>query len=887
MRITYLCLKNFASVFTGMKKRKVEIDLSKSKNRVILLVGGNGSGKTSILSNLHPFATPGNMDVRNSDDPILKGEDGYKEIHLINGDNKYIIKHHYIQSKTGRNIKSFFSKNGVELNPNGLVTSFKELVELELGLELNYLKLLRLGSNVTGFIDEKASERKNFSSELLSDIDIYTQFYKKINDDSKFLKATLKSISDKIEKLKILDENDIKTKISNLENKLNELINKKDELQSIKWKLVGSINTIIPEGIDSFLSLLEEDERKYKYLVKEIKMLEDKLNKMDIIIIGSIDKEIKRLEKQIADAEGTLSNNKNMIEFYFRQLESYYKQRDDKTNNLKYLASEYEYSKLNDMYLELHRRKEGLDKTYKDYVPKCSKEDLLSALGVVQEIDKIISRVNDFGHNEVTNVINLFMDNRNVDVYVKNELKKIDVLINKKKIELVKNTKGENVSNLYVIFKPPRCQHDTCPYIEFYNEINCTDNMTGTNIEKEIKNLEDKYERISSMSEISKNIDYILLLINSNKDLIKRLPVDIFNIKNILSSIKSGKPFYDEEYITNLISIIEEYEEYISIKDKIKELKKEIYFIEKNMSSLELLQKELETVNIEIYNIESNIKKMKDENKQIEENLQELGFLKELYIIHKDTEDIIEEKQNILKELEISIISRQDIKLKASESIDKVRELDKEISTYDIEIKNIQNEINDNQFKLKDFISLNDEKKLLEDKFDDINILKEALSTNKGIPLLFIQLYFKNTKLIVNNLLDTIYKGDLEIDDFEITDKEFKIPYIKNGIRVNDVVMSSQGERSFISIALSFALIIQSLKNYNIMLLDEIDATLDQNNRYLFLSILEKQIESIGAEQVFLITHNNMFDNYPVDLILTSDVEIDNFKSMNVIYKAR
>jgi len=886
MRITYLCLKNFASVFTGMKKKKIEIDLTKSKNRVILLVGCNGSGKTSILSNLHPFAYPGSMDVRNSDDPILNGEDGYKEIHLVNDEDKYVIKHHYIQTKTGRSIKSFFSKNGVELNPNGLVSSFTELVELELGLEQNYLKLLRLGSNVIGFIDEKASERKNFSSRLLSDIDIYTQFYKKINDDSKILKATLKSIGDKIEKLKIIDENDIKTRITALENTLNEYMKKKDELQSTKWKIEGSMNAIIPEGIDSFLSSFEEDERNYKYLIREINTLKEKINKMNIIIVGDIEKEIKNIEKELTIAESTITNNKNMIDFYFKQLESYYKQRDDKKNNLKYLASDYEYSKLNDMYLDLHKRKNELDKKYKDYVPKCNKDDLLLALGLLQEIEKIVNKINEFGHNEVITTINLFLDGCNVESYVKNELKKIDSQINRKKIEHVKNTKGENVNYLYVIFQPSECKVSNCPYMEFYNEINNM-NTPSNNIEKDIKSLEDKYEKIASMGDIAKNIDYILFSINSNKELIKRLPDDLFNITNILESIKTRKPLYNENYITNLISVLEEYEEYITLKDKIKELKKEITFIEKNMNSLELIQKELETLDNEIYNIETNINKLKDENKKIEGRLQEFNSLKEIYIIYKETEDIIKEKRNTLKDLEKAIFNKQEIKQKINISINEIKELDKEIAAIDNEIKNVQNEITNNKFKLKDFITLNDEKKMLEEKFDDINILREALSTNKGIPLLFIQLYFKNTKMIVNNLLDTIYKGELEIDDFEITDKEFRIPYIKNGIRVSDVVLSSQGERSFISIALSFALIIQSLKKYNIMLLDEIDATLDQTNRYLFLSILEKQMESIGAEQVFLITHNNMFDNYPVDLILTSDVEIDNFKNMNIVFKAR
>ena len=101
-----------------------------------------------------------------------------------------------------------------------------------------------------------------------------------------------------------------------------------------------------------------------------------------------------------------------------------------------------------------------------------------------------------------------------------------------------------------------------------------------------------------------------------------------------------------------------------------------------------------------------------------------------------------------------------------------------------------------------------------------------------------------------------------------------------------DITYASQGERSFLSLALSLALIIQTLDKYNIMLLDEVDATLDTKNRRHFIDILEKLIVRTNSEQIFMITHNNMFDNYPVDVVMTGDVDIDNFKNVNIIWKA-
>jgi len=71
--------------------------------------------------------------------------------------------------------------------------------------------------------------------------------------------------------------------------------------------------------------------------------------------------------------------------------------------------------------------------------------------------------------------------------------------------------------------------------------------------------------------------------------------------------------------------------------------------------------------------------------------------------------------------------------------------------------------------------------------------------------------------------------------------------------------------------------------------LDEIDGPLDPGNRSKFIDILDQQIDKLGIEQVFIISHNNAFDASPMDLILLkgNTVDTDNksfMENKNIIF---
>jgi predicted ATP-binding protein involved in virulence len=119
MKVLKAIFKNFIGFKDGMGLNEITFDFTNSKNRIILLKGNNGTGKTTFISSLHPFS--GTFDERDS--PIIPDKEGYKELIIKNNDNIYKIVIQYLNNKN----KCYIEKNGTELNLNGNVRSYEEL----------------------------------------------------------------------------------------------------------------------------------------------------------------------------------------------------------------------------------------------------------------------------------------------------------------------------------------------------------------------------------------------------------------------------------------------------------------------------------------------------------------------------------------------------------------------------------------------------------------------------------------------------------------------------------------------------------------------------------------------------------------------------------------
>lgn len=852
MKILNLKMKNFKAIKVAMKSNSIEIDFTKSENKICILIGPNGSGKTTILSHLQPFADVGNLDVRSGEAMIIDGKEGYKELTIDKDGSIYIIKHFYYPHKDkNHSVKSYIEKDGNELNMNGNVTSFKEIIKNELYIEPDYLKLVRLGTNVDSLISLSTSERKNFMSKMLDYIGVYLDLYKSVNTKLRRLDDMISHSIDKEKKLNIIDKDEYQKDIDKLSHNISILEN--------KYMEYNNRLSILKESIKELLSVSELKDMVKEYGKKLLKMKNVIDNNSDILN-SDIDyyySEIDRLTKEKNDKENKLNINNELItkamdynDIIHENIRTYNIQLE------KELGSEKEIERLNKILTDMRGKMNEYLESIENLECKLTKDELSNFIIFLNNSQNMIRNSYDLGKAVVSKVIDLMKHGKNVNNYINKHLIEIDehgsesnsIFINEIISEFYKNESNEILTN---------CKEDTCPAKKLYHQIK---GIISSRLDDKEKKKDETFYHDMKIAYL--NISTILNEFKSYADIINNLPEEIkkfFVIENIYNRISNLDYIFEQEKLNDLLSVLTDKDNY----DKLE--------VEYNNTE-NLLNKFISISNYDI--IKKNIKIW---NEHLHDNEIELREKRKISF------DLKEE----IKEINNTIESYSDITF----TIDKYNEISDNYNKYEKELEKVLNTNDEINTILRDSeltkYTINEDKSRLEKMklnllqyddlrkeikkfnsiYDEMIYVKNSLSSKEGIPLKFIGNYLRNTEEITNELLDIAYDGNIKIEKFDISASEFSIPFINKGVYIPDVKLASQGELSFLSIALSFALISQTLKKYNIMLFDEIDGGLDVRNREKFIAILLNQIDRIKSEQTILISHNNMFTSYPVDIL--------------------
>nr|DAR65090.1 MAG TPA: STRUCTURAL MAINTENANCE OF CHROMOSOMES PROTEIN [Caudoviricetes sp.] len=850
MKILNLTLENFTSIKNGLDANKIFIDFSTTENKICILTGPNGSGKTSILSMLHPFADVGNLDVRSSTNLILNDKDGFKEITMERNGDIYTIQHFYTHHKDkNHSVKSYIKKNGNELNVNGNVTSFKEYVKEELGLESDYLKLIRLGSNVTSLIELTPTERKNFMGKIMDDIGIFLEYYKSVNTKLRQLEEMISHSIDKEKKLGISDKDEYKKEIKDLEKEIEDLNKSYMEYNTKLAIYDNNINNI--EDIDNLRDNLSSTTKVYNKMLNII-------NKKDLLENTNIEyysNKINELNNNINSLKNTHNSNIILIQNSLSRLDTLSNQlREYQIQLSKEENTDREIDSMKNNLNNMRKRLREYEDILGDYKPSVSKEDLERFIVFLKNTQLILNRTYEFGKQAISKVLSLMKNNKNVINYINSHIIDIDDSSDRKTSLFISMISDKfNIGNEEINLN---CDVTECKAMKLMYEIQNI--IKNHNIDD--KNKDESFYR--DMNFVYNNLNTVIPNFSNYKDIIELLPDNIkkdFEVINIFNNIEKMAYIYNEKKMDDLLSIVTEYDNYVNL---LSDYSREESILNKfgNISNSSYLNKVIKDTENFITEENTKIINWRNSNFDITEEIKNLSNDLDVCIDIKDTLERFDEVKLLYEKYNNDYSSYKENK-NNKDSI--TIEMNKLKYIIDNKSNLLQSKvINLEQYKVirKDISNMN---KI----YDDMIFVKNSLSSKQGMPLYFISNYLKNTEEITNELLDIVYDGKIYIDSFDITPTEFSIPFFNKGKRLNDVKYASQGELSFLSLAIAFALSRQVLTNYNIMLLDEIDGPLDIYNREKFIKVLENQIDKINAEQSFLITHNSMFSSYNVDII--------------------
>ena len=856
MRVTYLKLENVAGLYVGSNINSIEIDFKKAMNKITCIVGKNGDGKSCLISAITPFAYTTSLDDRSSISFILPKKNGYKEIHYQNNEDTYIIKHYFKASKDTHTVKSYFMKNGEELNENGNVTSFNSLVELHFGLTQEMMRLVRIGTNVNSFVTLSPAKRKEYIGKLIEEIELYINIHKKINGDLRVVKTLLQTNNNNLYNCHVDDPILKRQEMKKIDKDIKGYEKERDDI-------IGKIGKLSSLMKNNDINDLRKKYQEASSAVEEFDRLSNNIDEYGLSNV-SLDQLISKrnnLSNEKIDTQSKINSLRISIDNIMRNIERL-------EINIKRITADNDIKSLINAIDNLRSILDNTPNIIKTFRPiGASSQEVYDILSRLQSFNQISKMIFSLGDKPLKLYIKMKNERKDVARWLKEQSKKRMTRINTSDLRSLVNKIFDQDTII-----GPNCnadQFNDCPYYRLSEEL--------ISIRDELNEELQDEETLRNIQIIDNNICNILNELDRYMDLgIPEVIKDQFKEKNILERMDSHLPMFDLSHLQEYLSIQKEYEIYKQNMDKLTQYQQQLS-VYKN-AGINQYTEEIENQRSLISQYNSNILTLENEMKSINDKLYKVDNEISLVTRYNDSkkyqnvfQSTLNSTKKLLEPLETAAQEKMELDFQLKHTTNAINAARQEYRT-------IENTLNEYDRLIK-------EGKKLTKINTNLNTILEVVSTKKGIPVIYMKHYLDRIQKLSNQLLDLIYDGELTLAPFNVTPETFEVPYIKNGKMIPDIKYGSQSEIALTTMALSFALANNLSGTYNILLLDEIDAGLDDTNRAAFLKMLYMQMNTLHAEQVFIISHNlSQMTNIPMDCIKLSDTGIRN-RLQNIIYE--
>lgn len=581
--------------------------------------------------------------------------------------------------------------------------------------------------------------------------------------------------------------------------------NQIDELTNLKNKVKAENICMSDEELEDTINKLEKLDKDFNIVCDIISAINE------YKILGSLEANVSAKERELTLLEGTMSATLKNISEARVQLIQYENAQDIDTSDLKSMIDNHEFLKFTN------------DKKY--LKSQVDLDRFVYSYNTIKEYKNSL--------DEVSHIISI------EDVY--NE-KKLDmdsiIALNNKllySVNMLEIEKEENYVSQDLLIEPPETCHDnTCKlrqeFVKMRDRVDRYESISKKLIDtkEELKKAQDKLQVSNIYNEALKTVallkktarDYedVLVDIDLRKDQ-DDIAEDIIYNTRVYLSYKSISDRYKEATNTDFQRIK------ISIDKWEKEYNE---LISKSQSIKDTIPKVSEDVRKSLFFGMINADLVKEKDKILQETL----YLRELIAKEK------EKKQEIF-ELEM-----------------KLRDTDSKIDLLNEDLKKVDFNIN-----LHEYI----EEELKKATIDEADTEKVRETLIKHLPVKVMRRIILNLKEITNSFLE-LTDIPYRVHDFEITAKDFIIRVQKDNFVSEDISKMSDGEKAIMALATTLALNSVMIPNYNVFILDEMDATLSKENKRKFLDIIVN-FASVKDLQVFAISHNEYFSSTEADSI--------------------
>lgn len=876
---------NMIGFLSGLGKKTVEIDLTDFMDKdIVCIIGDNASGKSTFLSSCHPWNTP----INGKPKFIIPGKEGLIVREYIGDDGTLMLSkcvYHPKKNGDGHTASCYLEmtkpgEDPVELNPSGNVTSYQALLYTYFGITKEYLSFAAYTNEVANIVKMTDMERKNSVGTLVPNTKRYEVAYDIVNDKYKNLRNLTRNLAQKI--LTLRDEDSLEADLKRTTEELQKYTEEREDRIRKLAKMEGRLRELtdgkdVDAMIDRYnhmVSSIAVYDSEMARLYSKLMQLYDKLgiepSKEGSINFDGIDEvpsNIMRYEKKIVANESSMAGHRDREK---RLRDGLHKTENDisETESVLYSIQTQDIGELEKTREAYLKQIEGMRYT-KDPAKyeNMSYDEVVAFSRMAATIDTMIQALYD----EYGQLVSEYFLSESWTEYSANASRGVEQLhatiqtstakrdqIYQRLVEKNQYRQFQDILNQ----RPKTCAIDSCPFIatalqwegvaaevdalkEQYQQVS----IDISSAEQDVKALE---AHLAIHDDAQRLVQYLL----NNEGLIRKY-FGLNDLKPLYVAIGNGTwgSIIDIMKLKDLAAILSEKSLYLKITMQlIPEVDHAISLAKAHGTNRELLASQLDR-------LQHNREFLKDELSEHEMHIrigetQRMRYQESLDLWKAVSDGIAQYRELMTSALEAQKeASEQDEKIrKIKEMLDKCKEQKHVINELDDLIRDRTPKREKIKLDLDAVRRLKIEKLEVERDFTVIDLIRSIIAPGKGIRKELIGIYMYDICTIANQLLLNTFGGKLYLKEFDITDKEFTIPYVYNGSEGTDIMYASSAQQAMITSAISLAILSKLVDRYGIYTADEADNTLNTKNKSEFIQILATQMKYVGITQALVIT---------------------------------